>query len=314
MDIYMRTLSEYLTYLAVERGLARNTLKAYRHDISRYLSFLSARGLLWEELRNQDLLDFLAELQVGSEGSEPLSTVSIARQIAAIKSFHKFLLREGISANYPAESVPFPKKPKKLPRVLSSAQVERLLSGLVSGTPAALRDRALVETLYACGLRISELAALDLNDFDFDGAYLRCFGKGSKERIVPVGHFAMQAVTEYLSEGRPKLAGEIRTDAVFINYRGGRLSRQSIWKIVKRCASRANFGDVSPHTLRHSFATHLLRGGADLRAVQELLGHANITTTQIYTHLDEGTLRRVYLAAHPRSRSQESRGPAGQSP
>lgn len=309
LNVYQRALSEYLNFLAVEAGVAENTQKAYGHDVARYLRFMEEKQLGWDELTVQHVLDFLSSLRDGDVAPGPLASVTIARQTAAIKSFHKFLLREGLTAQYPVENLPFPKKPRRLPQVLSTRQVERLLKGPFGSDPAALRDRALLETLYACGLRISELSGLDISDVDFEAGYLRCFGKGSKERVLPVGRFAAEAIVEYLRDGRSKLAAAPKTDALFINRRGGRLSRQSMWKIVKKWASRAHCGNISPHTLRHSFATHLLKGGADLRSVQELLGHASISTTQVYTHLDAGTLREVYLASHPRSARRP--GPEG---
>jgi len=247
---------------------------------------------------------FLAAIRTGEDGGAPLTASSAARTVVAVRGFHRFLLLEGASATDPAQDVRPPSAPQRLPKAISLGEVERLLEAAsVGGSPAALRDRALLELLYGSGARISEAVGLDVDDLDLDGGLLRLRGKGAKERIVPVGSYAVDAVHAYLVRVRPDLAARGRgTPAVFLNTRGGRLSRQSAWTVLQAAAGRAGLSaHVSPHTLRHSFATHLLEGGADVRVVQELLGHASVTTTQLYTRVTADTLREVYAAAHPRA-------------
>lgn len=309
-----RATDGWLDHLRVERGRAEHTLRAYRRDTDRYLDFLAGRGVRApEEVREGHITDFLAHLRSGDEDHRPLAATSAARSVVAVRGLHRFLAVEGETPADPAQEVAPPTPPRRLPKALPLEEVERLLQAAsVGDTPAALRDRALLELLYGCGARVSEAIALDLDDLELSKAVeddglpgvVRLFGKGSKERIVPVGRYAREALSAWLVRGRPVLAARGRgTPAIFLNSRGGRLSRQSAWNAIKAAADRANLrGDISPHTLRHSFATHLMDGGADVRVVQELLGHASVTTTQIYTHVSTQRLREVYAEAHPRAR------------
>lgn len=303
-----RLAQGWLDHLRIERGLSGNTLAAYRRDIGHYVEFLERQDVtVLSHVQSQHISAFLAELRQGREDRRPLSAASAGRSVIAVRGLHRFLALEGESATDPAQQVSPPIPARSLPKALRVDQVEALLQAAsVGDTPAALRDRALLEVLYASGARVSELIALDLDDVPAidDGALVRVWGKGGKERMVPLGSFAVQALQAYLVRGRPalvKTAGG--THALWVNQRGGRLSRQSAWNIMKAAAERANLAtEVSPHTLRHSFATHLLDGGADIRVVQELLGHASVTTTQIYTHVSTQRLREVYAQAHPRAR------------
>jgi integrase/recombinase XerD len=256
-------------------------------------------------VREADVTEFLSSLREGSPDRPPLSATSAARTLVAVRGFHRFLALEGETTTDPAEGVAPPHGPRRLPRAISIGDVERLLSAVsVGDTPAALRDRAVLEVLYGSGARISEAVGLDVDDIDLEQGSVRLFGKGSKERIVPLGSYAREAVTAYTVRVRPEMAGKGKgTPALFLNQRGGRLSRQSAWAAIRAAAETADLGaKVSPHTLRHSFATHLLDGGADVRVVQELLGHASVTTTQIYTMVTVQRLREVYAQAHPRAR------------
>lgn len=317
-----RARDGWLDHLRVERGRAEHTLRAYRRDTDRYLAFLEGRGVREPgDVREQHVTDFLGHLRASDEDHRPLAPTSAARAVVAVRGLHRFLALEGEAATDPSQEVAPPTPPRRLPTALSVHEVERLLQAAsVGDTPAALRDRALLELLYGSGARVSEAIALDLDDLELGrpdedggqqgGGVVRLFGKGSKERIVPVGRYARDALDAWVVRGRPGLAAAGRgTPAVFVNARGGRLSRQSAWNAIKAAAGRAGLrGDVSPHTLRHSFATHLLDGGADVRVVQELLGHASVTTTQIYTHVSTQHLREVYAQAHPRARAA---GPPG---
>ena len=306
----------WLNHLRVERGAADNTLTSYQRDLSRYVRFLGDRGISDPAaVRESDVTEFLASLREGAPERPPLSASSAARTLVAVRGFHKFLAVEGVTATDPAEGVAPPKVPKRLPKAISISAVERLLSAASLGDgPAALRDRAMVEVLYGAGARISEVVGLDLDDIDrgerdrgdleLEQWSVRVLGKGSKERVVPLGSFARKALTAYTVRARPSMAVRGRgSPALFLNLRGGRLSRQGAWAAIHAAAERAGLGDsVSPHTLRHSFATHMLEGGADVRVVQELLGHASVTTTQIYTMVTVQHLREVYAEAHPRAR------------
>lgn len=300
-----RAVTGYLEHLAVERGLSRNTVAAYRRDLSRYVAYLSGRGVRDPgTVREEQVSDFLAVIRTGEDGLAPLASSSAARTVVAVRGFHRFLVLEGTVPVDPADQVRPPSAPRLLPKAIAVDEVERLLDAAVlSGEAAGLRDRALLEVLYGSGARISEAVGLDMDDLDPDRGLVRLRGKGGKERIVPVGGPAVAAVQAYLVRVRPELARRGRgTPAVFLNQRGGRLSRQSAWAVLQVAAERAGLAaHVSPHTLRHSFATHLLEGGADVRVVQELLGHASVTTTQIYTKVTADTLREVYAAAHPRA-------------
>ncbi|MGW9405741.1 site-specific tyrosine recombinase XerD [Arthrobacter sp. NPDC055585] len=298
--------------MAVERGLARNTVDAYRRDLLRYARFLTANGrTAIEDITRHDVTAFSRSIAEGSDGASALSVRSAARTIVAVRGLHKFWALEGLTAQDPAADVHPPLPGKRLPKAISVDEVTRILEAIPLDTPTGLRDRALLEFLYSTGARISEAVGLDLDDLSLERIpangpdVVRLFGKGSKERLVPLGSYAARALDDYLVRGRPGAAAKGKgkgTPALFLNARGGRLSRQSAWTILKTAAERAKIDrDVSPHTLRHSFATHLLEGGADVRVVQELLGHASVTTTQVYTLVTADTLREVYAAAHPRA-------------
>ncbi|MER7544264.1 site-specific tyrosine recombinase XerD [Spirillospora sp. NPDC127506] len=297
----------YLAHLAVERGLAANTLSSYRRDLRRYAEVQDARGrAAIGEITEEDVRAFLVGLREGDAGHPPLSAGSAARALVAVRGLHRFALREGLAPGDPAHGVKPPTPPRRLPKAISLADVERLLAAAAGdpGTARGLRDRALLELLYGSGARISEAVGLDVDDLDLREGFARVAGKGGKARVVPIGDYAREAVDAYLVRARPELAGAGRGGpALFLNARGGRLSRQGAWMVLRAAADRAQLSEVSPHTLRHSFATHLLDGGADVRVVQELLGHASVTTTQVYTLVTVQLLREVYATSHPRARS-----------
>jgi integrase/recombinase XerD len=301
----------YLDHLVVERGLSENTLAAYRRDLRRYVAFLTRRDL--EELgavEEATIRSFLASLSASTHGPEyaPYRAASVARTLSAVRSFHRFLLREGVTDRDPAAGVPQPRLPRSLPRPLPVEDVRRLLEAPDDGSPTGIRDRAILELLYGSGLRISELTGLDVDDLDLEEGSVRVLGKGGKEREVPLGSFGRDAVGAYLTRGRPALATAATRGAVFLNARGGRLSRQSCARLLGRYVRLAGIERrVTLHTLRHSFATHLLEGGADVRVVQELLGHASVATTQIYTLVSARHLREVYEESHPRARRRVRR-------
>lgn len=299
-------VQRYLDHLTVERGSARNTIASYRRDLERYTGFLAGRGVhSLAEVSETDVREFLVSLRKGDrdDGVPGLADSSVARTLVATRGFHKFAAAEGIVAEDVAHAVRPPKAPRRLPKALSVDEVLAILEAAgAPDHPRALRDRAMLELLYSCGARISEVTALDVDDLDTEHRAVVLRGKGGKERIVPVGRPAIAAVDAYLVRGRPALAKR-GTPALFLNIRGGRLSRQSAWQVLVDAAARAGVDkDVSPHTLRHSFATHLLDGGADVRVVQELLGHSSVTTTQVYTLVTVNTMREVYATAHPRAR------------
>ena len=324
-------VKRYLDHLTVERGLARHTLEAYRRDLERYAAVLGVAGRAGiDDVTTQDVAGFLAGLREGDESHQPLAASSAGRAVVAVRGLHAFAAAEGLAPSDPARQVRPPAPPRRLPRAMPVADVERLLAAAGTGEgPRPLRDRALLELLYATGARISEATALDVDDLDLTErpgppaepggaagsaalpalpalpATVRLSGKGQKQRIVPVGSYARQALEQYLVRARPALAAATRrasaSPAVFLNARGGRLTRQGAWVALRAAAERAGIADVSPHTLRHSFATHLLDGGADVRVVQELLGHASVTTTQVYTLVTVDKLREVYASAHPRA-------------
>ena len=301
-----REIRGWLDHVRVEKGASLNTLTSYERDLRRYREFLRLRDVdRAAAVREADVTEFLAQLREGGPGHPPLAASSAARAIVAVRGFHRFLVLEGETPQDPAAAVAPPRQPLRLPKAISVESVEALLAAAsVGDTPESFRDRALLELLYGVGARISEAVAVDVDDIDAEVGALRLLGKGSKERIVPVGRYAVEAVAAYLVRGRPALAATGRGGpALFLNQRGSRLSRQSAWAILRRAADRAGIPEhVSPHTLRHSFATHLLDGGADVRVVQELLGHASVTTTQIYTMVSPHRLREVYAGAHPRAR------------
>ncbi|PFG43132.1 integrase/recombinase XerD [Isoptericola jiangsuensis] len=302
-------LGDYLAHLRVERGLSANTTAAYRRDLARYSAYLASCGRAdLAAVTPGDVGDYVSVLREGSDGGRALSAASAARALAAVRGLHRFAQAEGLTTDDPSAQVTAPSQHRRLPHALSVDAVARLLEAASTGdTPTALRDRALLELLYSTGGRISEVVGLDVDDVTHEDAVVRLLGKGSKERVVPVGSYAREAVDSYRVRARPVLvsagaAAGRATPALFLNSRGARLSRQSAWAVLQRSAERAGLAEhVSPHTLRHSFATHLLSGGADVRVVQELLGHASVTTTQIYTMVTPDALREVYAAAHPRA-------------
>jgi integrase/recombinase XerD len=295
-------VEDFLGYLSVERGASPHTIAAYRRDLAGYTAFLAERGVTTPDAVTRDVLTaWMASMRTAG-----LAPATVERHVASIKSFHKFLVREGITANHPTAALALPKKPERLPDVVSIDDVERLLSQPMPQGPVGYRDRAILEVLYGCGLRVSELTGLELRDVDLTEGFVRVFGKGSKERVVPIAGAAVAALREYLQHGRPFLrtkTGAMRQDpdAAFLNMRGGRLTRSTIHTLVRAYGGRVGL-TIHPHTLRHSFATHLLEGGADLRSLQEMLGHADISTTQVYTHVDRTHLREEYLSTHPRAR------------
>jgi integrase/recombinase XerD len=299
---------EFLAMLELERGLSRNTLEAYRSDLQQYGAFLGRIGVDPLQARPVDVAAFVSELATGRDGKPPVAPATLQRKIACLRSFYRHLRREQIIDHDPTAELRPPRSPGRLPKVLSRDEVNRLLEQPNGTSPAALRDRALLETMYACGLRASEAIALELSDLDLEVGILRARGKGSKERLVPVGRKAIETLDVYLARGRPKLVGIHDESHVFVNLRGSGLSRQGLYKIVQGHARTAGLEHrMSPHTLRHTFATHLLDGGCDLRALQEMLGHADIGTTQIYTHLSSDRLRDVYFDAHPRAQISRNR-------
>lgn len=307
----------YLDHLAVERGLAAHTLEAYRRDLHRYAVTLAAAGRTEiGEVATSDVADYVAGLRAGDSDHPPLAASSAGRAVVTVRGLHAFALAEGMAQVDPAKAVRPPAPPRRLPHAISVPDVARLLQ-VAGNSPAQRRDRALLELLYGTGARISEALGLDVDDLDLSGkgdrtggageavATVRLAGKGGKQRIVPIGSFACRALDAYLVQARPSLAAGARggqpSRAVFLNARGGRLTRQGAWGALRAAAARAGIHEISPHMLRHSFATHLLDGGADVRVVQELLGHASVSTTQVYTLVTVDKLREVYAAAHPRA-------------
>jgi integrase/recombinase XerD len=311
-DSLDRLLAEHEDWLAVERGLAANSRAAYRRDLRRYAAFLRERGeadpTTIGEPTVQDYVRYLGTLRA-DDGRPVLAAASIARALVAVRSFHGFCATEGLLPTDPSEEVDAPRVPQGIPKALDEMQVEQLLAAITGDGPLPQRDRALLETLYATGIRISEAVGLELGDLDLQDGVVRVLGKGDKERIVPIGRSARRVVGSYLRDGRLALRSNrsrrvADSDAVFLNARGGRISRQACWLIVRNAGTRVGLdGHLSPHVLRHSCATHMLDRGADLRVVQELLGHASISTTQVYTKVSPERLRAVYDAAHPRARA-----------
>jgi integrase/recombinase XerD len=303
---------DFLGSLELERGLSRNTLEAYGSDLQQYGEFLGRRGLDPLAVAPTDLANFVSELASGREGRAAVGPATLQRKIASLRSFYRHLRREQMIDHDPTFELRPPRSPGRLPKVLSRDEVNRLLAQPSGGSPAALRDRALLETMYACGLRASEAIGLELSELDLEAGLLRARGKGSKERLVPVGSKAISSLDEYLDKARPGLVGLRDEPRVFVNLRGVGLSRQGLYKIVQRHARSAGLERrMSPHTLRHTFATHLLAGGCDLRSLQEMLGHADVATTQLYTHLSTERLRDVYFDAHPRAQiDRPQTGPA----
>jgi integrase/recombinase XerD len=320
-----RVIRAYLDHLTVERGVARNTLSSYRRDLARYATYLTDRDLRsLDQVTEHDVARFLASLREGDPEHPALAASSAGRTLVTVRGLHRFASREGLAADDPAVEVKPPRPPMRLPKAISVDDVARLLEAAgFDRTPLAHRDRALLELLYATGARISEAVGVTVDDIERDpagpdgipragptGGLVRLRGKGGKDRLVPFGRLAAAALDDYLTVGRPALAARGRgTPAVFLNARGGPLSRQSAWTVIKTAADKAGLDlQVSPHTLRHSFATHLLEAGADVRVVQELLGHASVATTQIYTLVTVDSLREVYAASHPRAHDRAGRG------
>jgi integrase/recombinase XerD len=299
-------IDSFLNYLVAEKGFSKNTEEAYRNDLCQLKDFItgeaSKNGEMpsWERFGRQEMLNYMLNLK-----EKKYAATTLARKVAATKSFFKFLTEEQKVQQNPTENIASLKVGKSLPKCISETQARRLIEEPAKqSTPEAKRDKAMLELLYASGMRVSELVALNLGDVDVTGGFVRCFGKGNKERMIPIYPRAAQSVDEYLKEARPKIVQErLAEKGLFLNVRGERLTRQGLWQILKGHAKRANIeSEVTPHTLRHSFATHMLNGGADLRTVQELLGHANISTTQVYTHLTSEHVRRTYEKSHPRAK------------
>ena len=301
-----RVVRGYLDHLAVERGSAANTLQSYRRDLRRYREFLSERGVAGlGAVTGVQVGEFLAHLREGGDAHPPLSASSAGRAVVAVRGLHRFALREGLVAVDVAHEITPPGPAKRLPKAITLDDVESLLEAAGSAdTPLAVRDRALLEVLYGTGARISEAVGLAIADVDLSNHVVTLAGKGGKQRRVPLGSYAARAVEAYLVRARPILAANgAPSRTLFLNARGGPLSRQSAWAVLRAAAERAGLrGDLSPHILRHSYATHLIERGANIREVQELLGHASVTTTQIYTKVTVDALREVFAAAHPRAR------------
>lgn len=293
-------IEEYFAYLAIERGASPLTIDAYAKDLALYREFLEERGRMQLAQATRD--DIIAFQKDQLDKGFAVSTIE--RRLSAIKGLHRFALREGYVETDPAQAIPLPKKPERLPDVLSIEQISSLLDSIDTSTPIGKRDATMLEVLYGCGLRVSELVNLDRSHMLVDEGFLRVFGKGSKERMVPISGIAFDRMIEYLNDVRPELENPrtAANAALFLNARGGRLTRQSVHRIVTRAGMSIGVKNLHPHTLRHSFATHLLEGGADLRSIQDMLGHADIATTQIYTHVQMTHLKEEYLAAHPRAK------------
>ena len=318
MEMATRTRSfrhlvlDFLAYLEFERGLSRNTLDAYRSDLFQFGAYLDRVEVDALEAGHAELAGFLDELAEGSPDRPAVAPATLQRKTACLRSFYRHLRREELLHSDPTSHLHAPRDSRRLPAVLGRDEVKRLLEQPRGTEPTALRDRALLEVMYACGLRASEAIDLELSDLDMEEGLLRARGKGSKERIVPIGAEAVRAVAVYLRRGRPALVGTGIERAVFVNFRGHALTRQGLYKIVRRHARSAGLeGRMSPHTLRHTFATHLLAGGCDLRSVQQMLGHADIATTQLYTHLSAERLKDVYFRAHPRASAPRPDVPSG---
>jgi integrase/recombinase XerD len=310
-----RHILDFLAYLELERGLSRNTLAAYRSDLLQFGAFLDRCELSLQDTRHGHIAEFLSELARGDEEHPPVAAATLGRKVACLRSFYRHLRREEAIAHDPTAELRGPRKTQRLPRVLSREEVACLLRQPTGGDPLALRDRALLELMYACGLRASEAVGLDLADVDLEEGILCARGKGSKERLVPIGRQAIAALRAYYRSGRPVLmesrsSGSARPSSrLFLNRRGTGLTRQGLYMIVQGHARQAGLAQkMSPHTLRHTFATHLLAGGCDLRSLQEMLGHADLATTQVYTHLSAERLKDVYFEAHPRAQLNAARG------
>ena len=300
---YEHLVLDYLAYLEFERGLSRNTLEAYRSDLLQFGRFLEARGLDAVTAKASDVSDFLTDLAQGDgNGRAAASPATVHRKAACLRSFYRHLRREGVRDTDPTTSISGPRRSQRMPKVLNRAEVQKLLAQPRGSEPTSLRDRALLELMYACGLRASEAIGMEVRDLDMAAGVLHARGKGSRERVVPVGRAAIEAVRVYMERGRPSLLRGRLEAKLFVNFRGEPLTRQGLYKIVRRHATTAGLADrMSPHTLRHTFAAHLLAGGGDLRSVQEMLGHADVATTQLYTRDDGKRLKDVYFKSHPRA-------------
>ena len=307
---YKELLDDFLVFLMADRALSSNTVQAYEQDLGRYLQFLHKRGIgTLDEVKRQDITDYVEYLRTApTESGKPYGPRSINRHVASVKTFHRFCVRDGVTETDSISSVPLPKTPECLPEDVSIEQIAALLDQPFPDTAAGLRDHAMLEVLYGCGLRASELTGLDFSSLLLDDGIVRVEGgKGDKDRIVPIMGSALETLQSYLRDGRPllKCAKAARLQdpaAVFLNARGGRITRRTVMTVVERYGRNVGIEGLHPHTLRHSFATHMLKGGADLRTLQEILGHSDISTTQIYTHVDRSQIREEYLAAHPRAK------------
>jgi integrase/recombinase XerD len=291
-------LEDFFHYLTVERGLSQNTIQSYKRDLTQYESFMQKEQGIeqWDEITRAHIMKYLHHLN-----DQDRSAATVARLLSSIRLFHQFLIREKVTEQDPSLHIETPKKERKLPKVLSSEDVDKLLN-IHAKDPLSARNKAMFEMLYATGLRVTELVSLKVSDLHLTMGFVRCLGKGSKERIIPLGDMAKDAVENYLEVGRGALVKQKKTEELFVNHHGNGLSRQGFWKILKAVARDMGVNkELTPHTLRHSFATHLLENGADLRAVQEMLGHADISTTQIYTHVSKTRLKDVYRSYHPRA-------------
>ncbi len=293
-------VAAFIAYLRAEKGFSINTINAYQNDLTQLQKFVDSlevpEGAERGSLSRDQIMRFLMSLR-----EKEYAATTVARKIAAVKSFCHFLEQEGLLTQNPAEHIESPRVTKYLPRAATIGEIERLLAQIDGTTPAALRDSAMLELLYATGMRVSELVSLDCADVNLDDDVVVCRGKGDKQRQIPFGQKAREALVRYLAEARPRLLGRRPGDALFLNHHGERLTRQGFWLIIKAYARQAGIEKLTPHTLRHSFATHLISNGADLRSVQELLGHSSISTTQVYTHVADTRLRQVYDEAHPRA-------------
>jgi integrase/recombinase XerD len=292
----MIALNQFIQYLSIERGLSRNTVIAYKRDITQFSFFLKKKKISFNKIDTILLLNYMSYLK-----QRLLSSSSILRKMASLKAFFRFLMQEDMIIANPIKTIQSPKKEMRLPSFLTYEEVDSLLSVPDIQSLLGLRDKAILETLYATGMRVSEVIGLNLSDVNLGAGFVRIFGKGEKERVVPIGKIASSFLEKYVNEIRPKLVN-YETNSLFLNWRGGSLSRQSVWKMIKRYAILAGIRKkLSPHTLRHSFATHLLSRDVDLRALQKMLGHSDISTTQIYTHLDDKRLKTMHLKFHPRA-------------
>jgi len=296
-----RIIKQFLDYLNVEKGLSLNTIDSYRSDLIRFFEYIKKNNLEWESMRRQDIEIYLNETQ-----TEGISTSTLSRYISSLRSFYKFALLEDIISHSPVEEIELPKKIKRLPQFLNSDEVERLLNAPDRATPVGLRDAAMLELLYATGERVSEIIRLKMEDINLDEGYLLCTGKGEKQRLIPFGDNAADLLERYITDARPFFIKKSSSPYLFLTIRSGPLSRKTFWKIMKDYRLKTGIKkQFSPHTLRHSFATHLLENGADLRSVQLLLGHSDISTTQIYTHINQRRMKKMYDQYHPRAHKEQ---------